>query len=234
MATFTDPLAQQQDFRQRRLGSLLSGQGIHPDIAIGPAQPQSDDGQDARQSLYGTGLQNISSSASNQSNLYIQAVQRRAQMDEEARQQKFMQDQLAKIAAARPSGSIPTVFGGSNKASSMGGPWNLTPQATSSLQALSAAYQKKFGTALVVNSGGRSYEQQKKAYDAYLAGRGNLAAPPGTSVHESGRAVDLGGAILNSSSAQHRWLEQNAGAFGWAWTGKNFSQVEPWHWEYVG
>lgn len=41
-----------------------------------------------------------------------------------------------------------------------------------------------------VESAFRSYAQQKKLYDAYLAG-GTLAAKPGTSMHEKGLAVDV-------------------------------------------
>lgn len=115
-----------------------------------------------------------------------------------------------------------------------GGIHGLTPQAGAALQRLNAAYRQRFGTDLTVNSGGRSRAEQARAYANYLAGRGNLAAPPGHSVHESGRAVDFGGPIQNAGSIQHIWLQQNAHKFGWLWTGKNFSQFEPWHWEFHG
>ncbi len=37
----------------------------------------------------------------------------------------------------------------------------------------------------------RSYAQQLYLYDLYLSGQGSLAAPPGTSSHEYGTAIDL-------------------------------------------
>ena len=115
----------------------------------------------------------------------------------------------------------------------MGGRYNLIPGADKALSAMNAAYRKQFGYDLQVNSGGRSYQDQVNAYNNYLRG-GNLAAKPGTSVHESGRAVDFGGAIQNANSREHRWLQQNAQVWGFKWTGKNFSQFEPWHWEFWG
>lgn len=123
---------------------------------------------------------------------------------------------------------------GGGRAFEGGGMYGLSARTSQALAALNAAYRQRFGQDLVINSGGRSYEEQARLYAAYRSGRGNLAAPPGTSVHESGRAVDFGGPIQNAGSAQHRWLQQNAGRYGWVWTGKNFSQFEPWHWEFHG
>lgn len=42
-----------------------------------------------------------------------------------------------------------------------------------------------------VTSGWRSYAEQADLYARYLAGTGNLAAPPGQSNHEDGRAADI-------------------------------------------
>ena len=42
-----------------------------------------------------------------------------------------------------------------------------------------------------VTSGFRTPEQQKRLYADYIAGRGPLAAKPGTSMHEHGQAVDI-------------------------------------------
>ena len=69
------------------------------------------------------------------------------------------------------------------------------------------------------------------AYEKYKAGVGNLAANPTTSKgctskHGFGLAIDLSG-----SKAQ-KWVVANGVKYGWVWTGKNFSQVEPWHFEY--
>lgn len=48
----------------------------------------------------------------------------------------------------------------------------------------------RVGSAFHVNSGFRSYAEQVRLYQAYLAGTGNLAAPPGSSMHEFGLAAD--------------------------------------------
>ncbi len=47
-----------------------------------------------------------------------------------------------------------------------------------------------FGGRVMILSGRRSRAEQEALYDAYLAG-GNLAAVPGTSLHELGLAADL-------------------------------------------
>ena len=47
------------------------------------------------------------------------------------------------------------------------------------------------GQSIYVQSGWRSYAEQAALYQAYLNGTGNLAAPPGSSNHESGRAADI-------------------------------------------
>lgn len=82
----------------------------------------------------------------------------------------------------------------------------------------------------------RTYAQQAVLYKAYKAGKGNLAAKPGTSRHEKGYATDI-----STGSAQQRWLsvggtynKVNSGEkirandYGWFRTVKN----EPWHFEY--
>lgn len=123
---------------------------------------------------------------------------------------------------------------GLGPAGGWGGQYGLQKNAASAFARLNAAYQARWGSPLVVNSGGRTRAEQAHLYALYKAGKGNLAAPPGTSVHEHGRAVDLGGAIRNMNSPQHRFLQQIASQYGFAWTGRTFSQIEPWHWEYVG
>ena len=50
---------------------------------------------------------------------------------------------------------------------------------------------KAAGQSIYVQSGWRSYAEQAALYQAYLNGTGNLAAPPGSSNHESGRAADI-------------------------------------------
>jgi len=240
VATYVDPRAQAAFYRQNKLGSILSGEGIHPDVAIGGATADDDDNQDYRDTFFQNALQGTSQASSNQTALYAQAVQKKAQEAEEARQKKYMEQQLAKIAKAAAS-NVPTYTGSSgsagkglsNSSKTLVGKYELTPAASAAYNSLAAAYKKAGFGNLSVISGGRTYAEQQRLYQMYLNGTGNLAAKPGTSVHESGRAVDFGGAA-HGYGAAHNWLVANAGKYGWVWTGKNFSQVEPWHFEFTG
>jgi hypothetical protein len=62
----------------------------------------------------------------------------------------------------------------------------LVPQVVAAL-----AWARSHGWHGSVTSGFRSYAKQAGLYAAYLAGTGNLAAPPGHSSHERGQAVDV-------------------------------------------
>jgi LAS superfamily LD-carboxypeptidase LdcB len=84
----------------------------------------------------------------------------------------------------------------------------------------------KDGVSLVVYSGFRTYERQAELYQHYRRGHGNLAAKPGHSNHQSGRALDL----MIDSERTYDWLKKHARRFGFLRTVKS----EPWHWEYVG
>ncbi len=219
-----------QDFRNKYLPQLEQGvPGGRANPAGGfqafePGLPASlgSGGRYAERQLE-AGAQALSSHARLQG-----AIQQRAQR---ARQ---LAGQGMTAASTRAIGALGGGTAPKGAAGGWGGAYGLQKNAAAALARMSAAYQARWGVGLVVNSGGRSYAEQAAAYAAYKAGRGNLAAPPGTSVHESGRAVDLGGAILNASSAQHQWLQQNAGQYGFVWTGRTFKQFEPWHWEYHG
>ena len=64
-----------------------------------------------------------------------------------------------------------------------------------------------------------------------------LAAPPGTSNHGSGFAVDLCGGIESFGTKAHAWMKANAGRYGWnhpGWAEPRGSSPEPWHWEWIG
>lgn len=83
---------------------------------------------------------------------------------------------------------------------------------------------------------GRTRADQAALYDAYLHHGGNLAAQPGTSAHETGRALDLntgqppqrwaakGGTYKHTRSGEHL----RANEFGWFRTVPS----EPWHFQY--
>ena len=94
---------------------------------------------------------------------------------------------------------------------------------------------------LLAVSGYRSVEEQAWLWDGALAKYGDpevacqWVARPGTSAHQSGRAVDLhlGDPIeseyvdgMRRSQVWH-WLMANAGRFGFY-----PYETEPWHWEY--
>ena len=112
------------------------------------------------------------------------------------------------------------------------GQYGLTAPAANAFNRMSAAYRNVWGSPLTVNSGGRTREEQAYLYEGWINRRPgfNLAAPPGSSLHESGIAVDIGGPITSSGTKQHAWLRANAAQYGWYWVGSNFG--EPWHWEW--
>jgi LAS superfamily LD-carboxypeptidase LdcB len=145
----------------------------------------------------------------------------------------------AQIAAARrrkaAAANIPAAGGaiaasGAGGASNvgLGGAYGMTPAAGAKLQALQAA-ARAAGLNIGVTEGGRTRARQQQLYDLYRSGKGNLAAKPGHSVHETGRAVDL-----KMSAGVFNWLKANAAKFGFWWAGGTFKQTEPWHWEYRG
>ena len=125
---------------------------------------------------------------------------------------------------------------------------------------MAAEFAAEFpGIRLVVYSGIRTYEDQvrifKERYVTNPAGRrvydvrqwqGQLwyrisavgtVAQPGTSNHESGRALDLrdtgsdAGVASSFLTPRNIWLSRNCGRFGFTHTGKNFA--EPWHFEHL-
>lgn len=80
------------------------------------------------------------------------------------------------------------------------------------------------GVSLTINSGFRTMEEQQYFWNCYQTGRcnnGNLAARPGYSNHQNGRALDL-----TTSS----WLANNAARFGF----KRTVPSEAWHYEFFG
>ncbi|HEY5947089.1 MAG TPA: D-alanyl-D-alanine carboxypeptidase family protein [Kofleriaceae bacterium] len=85
---------------------------------------------------------------------------------------------------------------------------------------------RKRGIDLGIRSGFRSHEQQKQLYRDYQRGWGHLAARPGYSNHQSGKALD----IYIDDYKVYEWLKQHADEFGF----KRTVRREAWHWEYVG
>lgn len=94
---------------------------------------------------------------------------------------------------------------------------------------------KKDKIRIRLNSGFRSYDQQKYLFDNHRAGTPgfNLAARPGHSNHQSGIAFDIAG-TRGGFSKTWKWLAKNGHLFGFINTGRFFSQPEPWHTEFLG
>jgi hypothetical protein len=110
---------------------------------------------------------------------------------------------------------------------------HLRADAAYAFDRMGQAYAGRFGSTICITDSYRSYAAQVSVY----ARKPGLAAIPGTSNHGWGRAVDLCGGIQSFSSAQHRWMRENAALYGWfhpGWAQQNGSKPEPWHWEYGG
>jgi LysM repeat protein len=108
------------------------------------------------------------------------------------------------------------------------GDLHLTPAAAEAWNAMRAEALSVYG--IDIYPGGpmsayRTFEQQAELYEAFLAGYGAPANPPGTSSHESGTAVDL-------ATPEMRWVIDQIGAkYGWT---KVHAPSEWWHVDYVG
>lgn len=216
------PLTAVQDFRNKSLAPMLRGTpGAVSDPTgrmriAGPGLPTTMGGGGA----YGDRLADTAA-ASSAGNARLMATVSRRQQAEYARQGRGT------------TGAVTQAISAAGAGGGLGGAYGLQKNAATALARLQAAYRAKWGMDLPVISGGRSRAEQARLYALYKAGRGNLAAPPGTSTHESGRAVDFGGAA-HGFTPQQRWLAQVAEQYNFKWTGKNFKQIEPWHFDYIG
>lgn len=110
------------------------------------------------------------------------------------------------------------------KVVSVGGKATAKPTAHAFLKMQTAA--QKAGVRLSINSGFRSNEEQQRLYNCYKTkscNNGNLAARPGYSNHQNGRALDL-------ATSDWSWVRSNAPKFGFRATVPS----ERWHWEFNG
>jgi hypothetical protein len=88
---------------------------------------------------------------------------------------------------------------------------------------------QRAGVQIRVVSGFRTMAEQRHLYECYTScscNNCNLAARPGYSNHQSGHALDLN----TSAPGVLRWLDNNAGRFGFRRTVPG----EAWHWERWG
>jgi hypothetical protein len=85
------------------------------------------------------------------------------------------------------------------------------------------------GVPVALNSGFRSYAEQKYLYEGFVKKRRgfNKAAKPGRSNHQNGIAFDIAVAGVTGNPV-YDWLKRNAPARGFIRTVNG----EPWHWEY--
>jgi murein DD-endopeptidase MepM/ murein hydrolase activator NlpD len=108
------------------------------------------------------------------------------------------------------------------------GELGLIPAAADAWNAMRAEASSVYG--IDIYPGGplsayRTYAQQSELYNAFLAGQGEPANPPGTSSHESGTAVDV-------PTPQMRWvIDQIGSKYGWR---KVNAPGEWWHVDYLG
>ncbi len=110
------------------------------------------------------------------------------------------------------------------KVVTVGGKSTAKPTAHAFLKLQAAA--DRAGVSLSINSGFRTMAEQQRLYDCYRTKRcnnGNLAARPGFSNHQNGRALDL-------ATSNWGWVRSNAPKFGFRATVPS----ERWHWEFSG
>ncbi len=109
----------------------------------------------------------------------------------------------------------------------------LRTDAARAFDALNRARMSVTGRALCITDSYRDYAGQVDVFQR----KPNLAATPGRSQHGWGLALDLGCGVQGFGSEPHRWMQANAGAYGWyhpAWAQQGGSKPEAWHWEYAG
>ena len=82
------------------------------------------------------------------------------------------------------------------------------------------------GHDLQIESGFRTYEEQRALRAKYLAGTGNKAAEAGKSNHQNGIALDLN--TKGFDTAIYEWMTQHAPTYGYIRT----VDKEHWHWEH--
>jgi LysM repeat protein len=127
--------------------------------------------------------------------------------------------------------TIPAGATGSSETAGMGhipspnGELHLVPEAADSWNAMREDSLANHGVDLYPGGPASAYrttEQQQELYDAYLAGEGEPANPPGTSTHEQGIAVDVAEPVMRDV------IDQIGGGYGWSGT----IPSEWWHVEY--
>lgn len=96
----------------------------------------------------------------------------------------YIKDKVNPFSGGGPGGSWSS---GPGNYPGVTGDTDFRPELGRALSAMS----KSVGQSIFVQSGNRTYAEQVALWNAYQAGTGNLAARPGTSNHEGGRAADI-------------------------------------------
>ena len=117
----------------------------------------------------------------------------------------------------------------------LGTPFYLRSAAAAALERLNKAFTAALGHPLDLDLTYRDYATQV----AVRAALGTVAAPPGTSAHGTGLAIDVPEwpCSYGWDTAARAWLLQHGPAVGWvqpAWARASGSNPEYWHYEYRG
>ncbi|MBE5786296.1 MAG: D-alanyl-D-alanine carboxypeptidase family protein [Clostridiales bacterium] len=127
----------------------------------------------------------------------------------------------------------------------------MRAEAAQALEDMFRAAKEEKGYKLVAVSGYRSYGQQTSIFNRKVDAVGKkaamlLVAPPGTSEHQLGLAMDIGckkNTSLTGSfgkTDEGKWVAENCHRFGFIirykeeWTDITGYSYEPWHVRYVG
>lgn len=127
----------------------------------------------------------------------------------------------------------------------------MRAEAAEALEKMFQTAKEEMGYTLVAVSGYRSYGQQTAIFEKKVKNVGKkaamlLVAPPGTSEHQLGLAMDVGckrNTSLTESfgkTAEGKWVAENCHRFGFIirykeeWTEITGYAFEPWHVRYVG
>jgi LysM repeat protein len=132
------------------------------------------------------------------------------------------------VAAAPAAAAAPAPAPGMGAIPSPYGDLYLSPAAAQAWNAMRSEALSVYGIDLYPGgpaSAFRTYAQQAELYQAFLAGYGAPANPPGSSSHEYGTAVDVPTLGMRSVIDQIGWK------YGW---GKAHAPGEWWHVDYVG
>lgn len=110
----------------------------------------------------------------------------------------------------------------------IGGGHYMRADAATAFQRMNAAYRQAFGRNIAITDSYRPYGAQVRLRRT----KPGLAAPPGTSNHGWGLAVDLGGGINRHGTRENNWMKQYARQFGFRPLSGAKGRLEPWHWEF--